>query len=117
MGNGICKIKVDIPQTLFYLTLSQNTGLQIENDRNLIEVLSELSKIKNDYERISPALEDVEKTGYGIIMPSKDEIILDDPEIIRKNGRYSVKLKASAKSIHLVTNYIFHHFTALFCYF
>ena len=102
MGNGICKIKVDIPQTLFYLTLSQNTGLQIENDRDLIEVLSELSKIKNDYERISPALEDVEKTGYGIIMPSKDAIILDDPEIIRKNGRYSVKLKASAKSIHLV---------------
>ena len=61
-----------------------------------------MSRIKSDYDRICPALEDVDKTGYGIIMPSKDDIKLDDPEIVRKNGRYSVRLKASAQSIHLV---------------
>jgi len=102
MGTGICKVKIDIPQSLFYSTISSHTGLKIENDRDLIEVLSDLSRIKSDYDRICPALEDVDKTGYGIIMPSKDDIKLDDPEIVRKNGRYSVRLKASAQSIHLV---------------
>ena len=102
LGTGVCTIKIEIPQALFYKTLSSNTCINIENDRDLIKVLTELSKIKEKYDLISPALEDVQKNGYGIIMPSKNEMKLDDPEIIRKNGRYSVKLKASAQSIHLI---------------
>lgn len=102
MGTGTCNIKISIPQSLFYSTLSASTGLRIEHDKDLIQVLSELAKVKDEYDRIAPALENVNKNGYGIIMPSKDEMTLDDPEIIRKNGRYSVRLKANAQAIHLL---------------
>jgi len=102
MSTGKCIIEISIPQSLFYKTLSSNTGFNIESDKQLISVLSELSKIKTDYDRISTALEDVNKYGFGTIMPTMEEMTLEEPEIVRKNGRYCVKLKASAPSVHLL---------------
>lgn len=62
----------------------------------------ELNKIKKEYEKIKPALDEVEATGYGIVMPDIDELSLEEPEIIKQGGKYGVKLKASAPSIHLM---------------
>ena len=102
MGSGKCSIRIEVPQELFYTTISTNTGLEITNDRQLIAVLNDLSRIKREYDRIAPALEAVNKSGYGIIMPSHEEMKLEEPEIVRKNGRYGVRLRASAPSIHLM---------------
>ncbi len=65
-------------------------------------ILLNLNKIKKDYEKIKTALEEVEATGYGIVMPTMDELSLEEPEIIKQGGKYGVKLKASAPSIHLM---------------
>ena len=63
---------------------------------------TELSLIKKSYDRIKDALDEVNATGYGIVMPTMDELTLEEPEIMRQGGKYGVRLKASAPSIHMM---------------
>jgi stage IV sporulation protein A len=62
----------------------------------------ELARIKKEYDRVKSALEEVEATGYGIVMPTMDQLRLEEPEIMRQGGRYGVRLKAGAPSIHMM---------------
>ena len=61
-----------------------------------------LVQMKKQYERFNKALNDVEETGYGIVMPEMNELTLDEPVIMKQGGRYGVKLKAQAPSIHMI---------------
>ena len=76
--------------------------LPVRNDRDLIRLLQSVSGLKEEYERVHEALEDVRTKGYGIVMPTLDEMTLEEPQIVRQGGRYGVRLKASAPSIHMV---------------
>ena len=87
---------------MFYQILGQKTGFEIENDGQLLTLLTSLAKMKQEYDKISAALEEVRATGYGIVMPGSDEMHLETPEIVRKGSAYGVKLKASAPSIHMM---------------
>ncbi len=102
LGKGSINIKVILENSLFYKVLGETTGINIKNESDLMPLLMELNKIKKEYERIKPALDEVEATGYGIVMPSMEELSLEEPEIIKQGGKYGVKLKASAPSIHLM---------------
>lgn len=102
LGDGTVYITVLFPELLFYQTLGEQSGLHIENDGDLLRQLSELSAIQREYEKISAALAQVRATGYGIVMPTPDEMKLDVPEIIHKGGSYGVRLKASAPSVHML---------------
>ena len=44
----------------------------------------------------------VKSTGYGIAMPTLNDMKLDTPEVIKQGSRYGVKLKAVAPSIHMI---------------
>ncbi len=101
-GSGIVEVSLLFPEQLFYQVLSQETGIEIADDGALMEFLRDMAEIKRDYDRISGALEQVRATGYGIVMPTPEEMKLEEPEIFRKNGSYGVKLKASAPSIHML---------------
>ncbi len=101
-GSGIVAMTLLFPEQLFYQVLSQQTGVEITDDGALMELLTELTRDKREYDRVAGALEQVKATGYGIVMPTTDEMTLEVPEIIRKNGSYGVKLKASAPSIHML---------------
>ena len=68
----------------------------------LLEILRELCEVKKQYARLEPALQEAEATGYGIVMPAMDELHLEEPVIIRQGGKYGVRLKASAPSIHMM---------------
>jgi stage IV sporulation protein A len=65
-------------------------------------VLDELSEVKRKYDKVKNALDEVEATGYGIVMPDIDELTLKEPEIVKQGGRYGVRLAASAPSIHMM---------------
>ena len=99
---GSVKVCLDVSPHLFYKVLSEKTGMQIDDEQQLMSQLIELSKAKKDFERFRLALDEVEATGYGIVMPTMDELTLDDPEIMKQGGRYGVRLKASAPSIHML---------------
>lgn len=102
LASGSARITVSMQQELFYKVLAESTGLEIANEQELMACITQLSQIKGKYERIRGALEEVEATGYGIVMPTLDELTLEEPEIVKQGGRYGVKLKASAPSIHMM---------------
>ena len=87
---------------LFYDTISERSGLSIHDDGDLMDLLTELSAVKTEYDKVSAALKNAYEKGYGIVMPSVEELNLEDPEIVRQGGRYGVRMKASAPSIHMI---------------
>lgn len=102
LGSGTVTCELDMEEGLFYQILGQRTGFDIENDGQLLSLLTALAEMKKQYDKISAALEEVRATGYGIVMPSAEELHMEVPEIVRKGNSYGVKLKASAPSIHLL---------------
>lgn len=102
LGKGSVTITAELDSSLFYKILGEATGIEIESESDLMPLLMELNRIKKAYERFEPALAEVEATGYGIVMPELEELSLEEPKIIKQGGKYGVKLKASAPSIHLM---------------
>ena len=93
---------IQLPRGLYYRSISEETGLVIENDRDLIALLTEMSMVKADYDCLRGALEDVRQKGYGVVMPDSSQMTLEEPQIVRQGGKYSVKLKANAPAIHMI---------------
>ncbi|MBR6243029.1 MAG: stage IV sporulation protein A [Ruminococcus sp.] len=102
LGSGSVTITAELDNSLFYKILGEATGIEISGESDLMPLLTELSDIRRKYQRIEPALAEVEATGYGIVMPELDELTLEEPKIIKQGGKYGVRLKASAPSIHLM---------------
>ena len=102
LGSGRARLRVDLEGSLFYKVLGEKTGFEIQDEGGLLDVMLELSGVKKKYERLRQAYEDVNETGYGIVMPTMDELTLEDPEIIKQGGRYGVRLRANAPSIHMM---------------
>lgn len=102
LGSGSAKVKTEFSEELYYSVLSELTGFNIENEQQLIALLADLSKKKATFERVSEALSMAEDKGYGIVMPSIEDLRLEEPEIVKQSGGYGVKLCASAQSIHLI---------------
>ena len=102
LGTGAASVEIHLPRKLFYETLSQRSGLTVADDGDLMEQLTELAAMKQEYAQIAPALQAAREQGYGIVPPRVEELRLEDPEIVRQGGRYGVRLKASAPTIHLI---------------
>ena len=102
MGSGAVTFEIMPKEGLFYRVLSEQCGTEIKDDYELINSLKDLTLAKRKYDKLSKALEQVNETGYGIVMPSIDEMELKEPEIVRQGGRCGVKLKAEAPSLHIM---------------
>ena len=102
LGTGVTAAELELPRSLFYTTLSQQSGFQIGDDGDLLQLLTQLARVKESYDKVAAALKQVEETGYGIVVPSIDSLVLEEPEIVRQGGRYGVRLRASAPSIHML---------------
>lgn len=102
LGTGSAKLGILLNGELFYKVVSEATGLEIANEDDLIPCLCDLAKTKAEFMKYQGALEEVEATGYGIVMPPIEQLALEEPEIMKQGGRYGVRLKASAPSIHMM---------------
>lgn len=102
LGSGEARLHVEIPESVFYGIVGEQTGVQVRDAADLIRVLDDFAKTKQQYERIRGALDQVYQTGYGIVMPSIEDLSLEPPEIVRQGGRYGVRLRASATSVHMM---------------
>lgn len=102
LGSGVAQVEIRLPRRLFFETLSQRSGLQVTDDGDLMQIIGELAEAKREYDKVAPALRSARETGYGIVMPGVEELNLEDPEIVRQGGRYGVRMRASAPSIHLI---------------
>lgn len=101
-GSGEAAVSVKIKEDLFFRVLSEQTGLEIEDEAGLMSLLSDFSAKQRELDRIAEAYKQVRETGYGIVMPSIDELTLDEPQIIRQSGKYGIRLRAGAPSIHMM---------------
>lgn len=102
LGRGTATIMVTVAPGLFYQILGETTGFEIGGEGDLIELLMSLSSMKKSYDKIKGALEEVDATGYGIVMPTVNELKLEEPEIVKQGGRFGVRLEASSESIHMI---------------
>lgn len=102
LGTGTINCSIGFPEALFYDILSSRAGMEIRTDGQLLQLLTELSNIKQQYDKIADAVEAVNATGYGIVMPGPEDMRLETPEVLKKGSAYGVKLKASAPSIHMI---------------
>ena len=102
LGTGTVTIEISLNNMLFYKVLTEMTGIQMNNEADLFATIDNLSKVKKEYDKVSMALQEVKQKGYGIVMPSMEELILDEPEIVKQGSRFGVKLKARAPSIHMI---------------
>lgn len=102
LGDGTVVMTITSPDALFYKVLGETSGFEIKDEENLINLMRELSDMKSEYDKISNALDQVKECGYGIVSPCIDELTLAEPEIVKHGGRFGVRLKASAPSIHMI---------------
>jgi stage IV sporulation protein A len=102
LGTGEVNITIYLLEELFYKIISEISGITITNEGDLFSSITDFSRIKQEYDKISTALEEVKSKGYGIVTPSIDELVLDEPEMVKQGSRFGVKLKATAPSIHMI---------------
>ena len=99
---GSAWLSISMSNNLFYKIIEETTGIVLENEQGLLTCLKEFADVKKEYSRIKSALDEVQTTGYGIEMPTINELTLEEPEIVKQGGRYGVRLAASAPSIHMM---------------
>ena len=102
LGEGSVHVTIQLLDELFYQVLTEISGVTIDNEGTLFSTMTEFAKTKKEYDRIAYALEEVKATGYGIVTPCIDELILEEPEMVKQGSRFGVKLKAKAPSIHMI---------------
>lgn len=102
MGDGTVHFDVVPKPHMFYKVLSKQCGTVIENDLQLVKFIKTLSYAKKEYDKLETALKQVEETGYGIVVPSNDELTLEEPQIVKQGSRFGMKLRASAPSLHIM---------------
>lgn len=102
LGCGASNIHIDISRQYFYDILSSYAQTDIPDDGVLMKTVVDLCQMKNRYTQYADAIEQARGCGYGVVMPNKDELILEEPELIKQEGRYGVRLRASAPSLHMI---------------
>ena len=102
LGTGCATMTLELQDDIIYKVLGETTGLEICDEASLMPCIINLARIKTQYEKNKSALDEVNATGYGIVMPGIEELSLEEPEIIKQGGKYGIRLKAAAPSIHMM---------------
>lgn len=102
MDTGEVTVQVSIDDKYYYEFLSEMIGLPIQNEYEFIQMLQELAQKKQEYEEVGDAVAAVKQRGYGVVTPTKEDITLEEPRIVKHGSKFGVKIKASAPSIHMI---------------
>ena len=102
MGEGTIMFDVKPRQSLFYKVLSNQCGTPIQDDFHLVRYIKELAFAKTQYDKLAKALDEVDENGYGVVVPKLDSMVLEAPQVVKQGGRYGVKIKATAPSLHIM---------------
>lgn len=103
LGKGAGYVNITLKSEMFYRILGETTGLELHDEGDLMPCMIELAAVKRRYEKVKNALDEVQATGYGIVMPDIEELSLEEPEIVKQGGKYGVRLRAHAPSIHMMS--------------
>ncbi|MGE5380563.1 MAG: stage IV sporulation protein A [Methylocystaceae bacterium] len=102
LGTGSAAIGINISDALYYEVLAEISGFTVEGSHDVLRLMKELAVAKREFDKVSAALVEVRDTGYGVVTPRLEEMILEEPELIRQGSRFGVRLKAKAPSLHII---------------
>jgi len=102
LDKGIVEYELVCKDNLFFKVLSDECDEKIDDDYELMSYIKTFSAEKKKYQKIKDALIEAEESGYGVVLPTVDEMNLEEPVLVKQGGRYGVKLKASAPSLHIM---------------
>ncbi|MGN0334152.1 MAG: stage IV sporulation protein A [Lachnospiraceae bacterium] len=102
LSNGKIRVKIDIDEKYYYEMISEMTGASVPGEYELLKLLKELSEMKKEYVKVQYAIDAVRQKGYGVVMPIKEEIALEEPALVRQGNKYGVRIRAVAPSIHMI---------------
>ena len=102
LGPGRATLTLQMPEELYYDVISELTGFSVKDEQGLVSLLREMAEVKEKYDKVAEALEQVEANGYGIVMPDVEDLHLEEPRIVKQAGGYGVKLRAAAQSVHMI---------------
>lgn len=102
LSDGTVNIDMIISNGFYYQILSEYSGLDIDCEYRLMNCLKEYSQMRYSYSQMEDAVNQVRQKGYGVVMPGKDEIKLDEPSVIKHGNKFGVKMRAEAPSINLI---------------
>ncbi len=102
LGSGAAEIQLETPPGMFERVLAEYCGEEVAGDADIMRIVIDYSVAKREYDKLAEALYQVSENGYGIVPPALEEMTLEEPEIIRQGGRFGVRLRASAPSLHIV---------------
>ncbi len=102
LENGIIQVQLDPKEEYYYEMLSEMTNEMIGNEYDLLKALKEYSAMKKEYSKVVSAMNQVRMKGYASVTPERDEITLEEPEIIKHGSKYGVKIRSSSPSIHMI---------------
>src|SRR5690606_9534732 len=101
LGTGAATVDVAVPEELFWQVLGEIGGMEIRGKEALVRLIRDLSKAKAVYDRIGRSLEEADERGYAVVLPALDDLVFEEPELVRKGGQFGVRLRASAPTLHL----------------
>lgn len=113
LGTGIASIEMAAEDDLFYRVYREVSGVEVEGLHDILNVTKEFAFAKKEYDKLEAALADVNEKGYGMVVPSMEDMTLDEPELIKKSGSFAVRLKASAPTLHIIRSDITTELTPL----
>ncbi len=102
MDTGCVTIRIQVDEKCYYEMLSELVGTEISGEYELVRMMKELSEMKKAYEDVKDAMECVRMKGYGVVNPRKNEILVDEPTLIKQGNKFGVKIRAEAPSIHMI---------------
>ena len=102
MDTGKVQVKIEFAESYYYEVISEVTGEEIHGEYELMAVMKELSAMREEFSRIKDAFADVKMKGYGVVSPSKEDIRLEEPVIIKQGSKFGVKIRSEAPSIHMI---------------
>lgn len=102
LSNGVVKVRMEMKEPYYYQVMSEMTGVSINSEYQLIHTLKELAKMKEEYVKVQQAIDSVRGSGYGVVIPEKNEITLEEPVVIRQGNKFGVKIKSASPSIHMI---------------
>lgn len=102
LATGVIKVRMEMQEPYYYQMMSEMTGVEIDGEYQLIHTLRELGRIKDEYMKVKNAIESVRGSGYGVVVPERSEIRLEEPAVIRQGNKYGVKIKSASPSIHMI---------------
>lgn len=102
LGEGVISIDLSAKQDLFYNVLEEKSGFKIDGDHQLLSLITKLSKIKNEYDKVEYAIEQARNGGYGLVAPALDDLSLENPEITKQGKQYGIRIRANAPSLHII---------------